>query len=215
MTDAKHAVRDGYMIEDPRPIHAKNPYSFYLPCQARLDAIAPEDFVKAIFVPDAEAPAERMWVQINAIHENVIEGTLMNTPNTSALPLEAGDMVQFERHHVIAIETERADDPEETNDNERFFARCLVDARINDGAPIARIVRDEPAPDDYHGKGMFEWSGWRFEADGYQKGMDVETYALVVPLRSELGYQDMLDAPEGTVIIRDGAGGWRIDGPLN
>lgn len=204
-----------YTLQDPRPIHAENPYSFYTPCQARLDALAKGDSVKALFMPeDEDDPTERMWVVIDEIADGHIKGRLANDP-MFATGTSHGDPIEMEAWHVIDIETERNDDPPETNDNGRFFARCLVDARIDGGAPIARIVRDQDPPVDFHGKGMFPWSGWRFEADGYEAGMAVETYALIVPMRRELGYEDLLGSPPGSVIIRDGAGGWRLDAPLH
>ena len=204
----------GYVIEDPRPIRAENPFSFYVPCQARLDAIAADDFVKAIFShADRSGPSERMWLRVEAAEGDVLRGRLMNRSSTG-LPVEHGATVEIRRHHVIVIETERADDPEETNDNDRFFARCHVDPRFDKGAPLHRMVRDEPEPADYHGKGGFPWSGWRFESADYAKGDELETYALVVPLRREAGYENLLDAPMGSVVEKV-SGVWSIISATN
>lgn len=207
---------EGYAIEDPRPVRAENPYSFYLPCRARLEALATDDHVKAIFTPlqgDGDGGSERMWLQIVGTDGDTLRCTLQNQP-FGIEALNHGDAVEIRRHHVIDIETQRADDPPETNGNDQYFERCLVDERIIAGTPIHRIVRDEPEPADYHGKDRFGWTGWRFEAEGYAPDTATGTYALVVPMRRESGYADMLDAPAGTVIERDGDG-WRITTPLN
>lgn len=200
-----------YSIEDPRPIREANPDSFFTPCQERLNVLAPGDFIKAIFKPhDPSFLTERMWVKITRIQDGVITGILSNDP-ADAIPLSAGDEIQLPVSYVIDILTDRKDDPVETNDNSRFFERCLVDNRIMEGAAIARIVRDEEEPADYHGKGDFGWSGWRFEADGYQPGMSTDVFALVVPIRIENGYKQLLQSPHGTVILYDPDKGWHVE----
>lgn len=199
-----------FRIVDPRPIRDANPHSFHLPCQARLDAIAADDFVKAIFEP-TDGGGERMWIRVESTDGDVLRGTLANEP-FGDMGISHGDAVEIRRHDVINIETRRADDPEETDDKEHLFDRCLVDARIERGMPVMRIVRDEPQPEGY--EGGFPWSGWRFEAEGYEPGMATETYALVVPLRIEDGYVDHLKDPHGTVLVRDGDG-WRSQGTVH
>ena len=210
---ADNIDRGNHVVEDPRPIRAENPYSFYLPCQARLDALAAGDHVKAVFVPKGGEGGERMWLQVEGTDGETLSCTLANQPFD--IPgLSFGDAVEIRRHHVIQIETDRPDDPPETNDNDRYFERCLVDERIVGGAPIHRIVRDQQEPDDYHGKEGFGWSGWRFEAEGYDETTPTGTYALVVPLRRDAGYVDMLDAPAGAVIEKAG-GVWSLAGAVN
>lgn len=191
----------GFHIVDPRPIRDTNPHSFHIPCQARLDAIAAGDFVKAIFEPSDGGGGERMWIKVDSTDGDILRGTLANDP-LGDMGMSHGDPVEIRRHEVINIETTRADDPEETDDKDHLFDRCLVDTRIERGMPIARIVRDEPQPKGY-AQG-FPWSGWRFEAEGYETGMETEMYALVVPLRIEDGYVDRLKDPHGTTLVRDG-----------
>lgn len=214
MASPDHIEANGYRIEDPRPIREASPFSFYIPCQERLDAISGGDFVKAIFAYTTPGGlTERMWIRVDETDGDELRGVLLNQPSTG-LPIAPGAPVAIKRHHVITIETERADDPVETNDNDRFFARCHVDPLFDQGEPLHRIVRDEPEPLDYHGKGGFPWSGWRFESKDFKKGDALETYALVVPLRRETGYENLLDAPMGSVIERiDGV--WSITGPKN
>jgi len=210
---SQDAKRTGYTIRDPRPIKAENPHSFHLPCAERLAAIAGADYVKALFVLEGTEEVERMWVEVSSIDGDVLHGTLANQP-FGEFPLSHGDEVELMRHHVIDIHTTRADDPPETDTNDHLFERCHMDARIDDGMPISRLVRDEPEPADFHGKDNFGWSGWRVEAAGFEAGMKVETYALVVPLRREDGYAHMLMAPPGSVIVRDGDA-WRLETVLH
>lgn len=80
-----------YHIVDPRPIRDANPHSFHLPCQARLDAIAADDFVKAIFEPTDGGGGERMWIKIESTDGDVLQGTLANEPfGDMALRIEDG-----------------------------------------------------------------------------------------------------------------------------
>ena len=206
----------GYEIVDPRPIRAENPFSFYVPCQARLDALSIGDVVKIILSPDVNRRTpghneitERLWVGVTAVDGEDLTGIMFSKPGMPrSLGIDEGGEIAFKRHHVIGIETTRQDDPVETNDNDRWFMRCRIDARIDQGAPITRIVRDEPVGDSAGEIGVlrFGWSGWRFEAADYVAGMPLEMYALVVPMRREMGYEHLLDAPEGSVIERrDGA----------
>lgn len=211
---AAKLLGSGHLIIDPRPTRAANPLSFYVPCQARLDALAPGDKVKVILSPDfnRNVPGpneitERLWVGVTAAEGDDLTGTVVSTPmSPGILGIDRGGELKFKRHHVIGIETTREDDPAETNDNDGWFRRCRMDARIDEGAPIVRIVRDEPvgnAAEDI-GVARFGWSGWRFEAEGYAPGMPLEMYALVVPTRRETGYEHLIDAPEGSVIERRG-----------
>lgn len=117
----------GHEIVDPRPIRAENPLSFYLPCQPRLDAVAPGDAVKIILSPDfnRNVPGhneltERLWIKVTAAEGDDLTGIVESNPmDPGMLGIDRGGEISFKRHHVIGIETTRADDPAETNDNDR------------------------------------------------------------------------------------------------
>ncbi len=98
-----------YRIEDPRPIAADAPYTFYLPSENELLSVAPGDLVKIIFEsipPSPQWDAERMWVIVTKVEGEELTGTLDNEP--ADIPqLKAGDIVQFQRWHIIDIDLHR------------------------------------------------------------------------------------------------------------
>jgi hypothetical protein len=207
-----------YDIEDPRPRHLASPFSFQLPCDARIAAIAAGDMVKAIFVPrDPALSPERMWCRVVSTTDGTLSCRLENQPY-GRFGLDHDDEVELKRTDVISIDTDRKDDPPETNVAADWpFMRCLVQSGIAEGTyGIARIVRDEPKPDGYD-DGPFPWSGWRFESHHYSEGRSrMEVYALVVPMRAEggvPGYAHLLEsAPHGSILEADANGVWSITG---
>lgn len=206
-----------HVLVDPRPIRAENPHSFYLPCQERLDAISIGDRVKLIFEPTHGGPSERMWVLVGSARpgDDELGGILMNQP-AFIEDLMITMPVAFRRHHVIDIETTRADDPEETNRQpEGIFARCLMDARVyRDEIPAVRLVRDAAQPADFPrhpGDHAFGWGGWRIEGEGFEPGMETEIGTPVIALRHKdaTDFSHLLAASEGSAFtLVDGA--WKL-----
>ena len=66
-----------YEIDDPRPIAAGAPYTYYLPSENELLALMPGDLVKLLFRSIPRGPkfaVERMWVIITAADGDVLQG---------------------------------------------------------------------------------------------------------------------------------------------
>jgi hypothetical protein len=72
-----------------------------VPSDDALAAVQVGDRVKLIVEPSTGL-AERMWVVVTAVGEVELEGSLASDP-AELRGLHAGDAVQFERRHVVAI----------------------------------------------------------------------------------------------------------------
>lgn len=190
-----------YKIVDPRPTRAANPHSFYLPCDERLAAIAAGDQVKAIFKRSQEdEDAERMWVKITHCDGDTLTGTLANAPLYMPA-LAYGDTIVLTRTDVIDIETDRADDPAETNDvDDTLFYRCTMDTRVySDKIQPVRIVRDAAQPESYGPENgdTYPWGGWRILGEGYDDGMPTEIATPIIAVRIDVSMVPLFTAPEG------------------
>lgn len=151
-----------WSLDDPRPIQASAPYTYYLPSQPLLDAIQPGDLVKAIFRPDPpnrEYSAERMWVTVQERTEDEISGTLDNDP-FDIPQLKPGMVVTVPLSHVIDIQwADSHEGPVEPPARE-YWDRCMVDDCVAEGrSHVDYLYREEPslAGDD----DKFPDSGWR------------------------------------------------------
>jgi hypothetical protein len=74
-----------YLLQDPRPIRAEAPYTFFVSSAAELAAIRSGDLVKLIIQHVPQGPkydAERMWVRVTEVSGDEMRGTLDNG-NTS------------------------------------------------------------------------------------------------------------------------------------
>ena len=72
-----------------------------IPSDDALAAVQVGDRVKLIVEPSTGL-AERMWVTVVEVGEEELHGTLGSDP-AELRGLHAGDVVQFERRHVVAI----------------------------------------------------------------------------------------------------------------
>ena len=158
-----------YEIEDPRPIAKKNPYTYYLPSQARIEAIEPGDGVKLVFVGSPNGLkyglGERMWVGVETISGDDFVGILQNVP--SDMPqIKHGDEVKFKRWHIIDTDWKLPEKEEiiPKEPSKQVWDRCMVDQEVLDGtARVGYLYREEPdlAGDD----DKYPDSGWRIRAD--------------------------------------------------
>lgn len=206
MTDAKR-----YTIRDPRPTRAESPWSFYLPCEARQNAVTIGDFAQLIFEgPDDEDMSERMWVRVTEDRGEKLLGTLENAP--FCLEMTYGEEVEFERFAIIDIDTERKDDPEETNvTDDRVFHRCWVDARVlDDGMAPARATNGHPQPEGYDGGQLaFPWGGWMIVGEGWTEDMPLEIGTPVLVMRREPAIAEHLMGDDVPTLVEKIDGEWR------
>lgn len=201
-----------YEIEDPRPVAADAPYSFYLPSADQVSAVAVGDLVKLIFrsVPASrEWDAERMWVIVTAADEPRLTGTLDNHPRDMP-QLKAGDPVTFDRWHIIDIDwsADRAAPPPPAPARREYWDRCYVDDQILDGRlKVEYLYREEPDPTpEGH---AYPDSGWRFRCD--TRGITDAEYddpsfsyiALAKVLNGDDSWLHLIDEPVGSAFLRD------------
>ena len=203
-----------YFLDDPRPIAAEAPYTFYLPSPAEIAAVAPGDLVQLIFrslAPNPKWGAERMWVRVQSVDGDQLEGSLDTEPD--AMPgVSLGDHVRFERHNIISIiwSDDRAEEPPRPPPPKReYLERCMVDrCVIEDGFQVHYLYREERDPEFEEGD-KYPDSGWRIRGD-YRGLSDEETEerrAMYVGLAAVLNIDDswlhLIDAPVGSAFIRD------------
>jgi hypothetical protein len=63
------------------------------------------------------------------------------------------------------------------------------------GSPIQKAVRDRPIiPED---------SGWQFLCDGGEEETEAQVWALSEVIELEPTLAEFIDAPDGTVLVRD------------
>lgn len=166
--DFRRKLFGSYELEDPRPIAAESPYTYYLPSQARLDAVKVGDLIKLIIrslPPSRQYNAERMWVEVISREGELWTGSLQNTPFDMP-QLQIGNVISFPPSHIIDIDW---NNPDETRmipkqKEKQYWDRCMVDQEILDGiARVGYLYREEPdmtQEDDNDPD-----SGWRIRAD--------------------------------------------------
>jgi hypothetical protein len=201
-----------YTIDDPRPIAAGAPYTYFLPSENELLALTPGDQVKVVFrshPAGRKFEAERMWVTLTAVNGDELSGALDNIP-TDMPQLGLGDLVRFKRSDVISIiwNDGRAVSPPSSPDHREYWDRCLVDACVvDDGAMVHYLYRENPEvpePDE-----IYPDSGWRIRGD-YREISDAELearesryLALGAVLNVDDRWLHLIDAPIGASFIRD------------
>lgn len=202
---------EGYEIDDPRPIAAEAPYTFFLPSEARLAALAPGDMVQLTFraIPQSDKwDAERMWVLIEAVEGERLFGSLQTEP-CDIPSLQVGADLAFERWQVIDIDEDEArpEKPQETYPRD-YWERCLVDQCVlDDNLPVHYLYREAPEPFDEEDR--YPDSGWRIRGD-YRSLTEAEIdarqtsyIALGKVLNVDDSWLHLIDAPVGSAFIRD------------
>ena len=162
---------DGIEIDDPRPIAASAPYTFFLPFEVELASLKPGDGVKAIFrqtVGEPKYSAERMWVLIGAIEDGDVIGTLDNEP-AGIDRIRLGDQVRIPLTHAISTTFQEDTPRPETPERREYWDRCFVDDCVLAGRSHADyIYREEP--DMTRDGDQYPDSGWRIR--GTQTAID-------------------------------------------
>ena len=205
------AVSPGYILLDPRPVAAEAPYTFFIPTAGQLAAIGVGDLVKLIFehVPAGhKMEVERMWVVVSSSDAEGLTGTLDNNPGEPSASIRLGDLVRFDRHHVIAIRWSNPETAPLSAPHREYWERCLVDDCVLDGTePVEFIYREEPdigSPEDKHPD-----SGWRIRGrvgDATNEEVDARTVryiSIAFVLNRDDSWLPFINAPVGTRLLRD------------
>jgi hypothetical protein len=200
-----------YELCDPRPIAAGAPYTFFLPSQAELEALAPPDLVKLLFDYPHETEkwaAERMWVKLEKVDGEHLHGTLQNVPDEPTSPLSLGDAVTFRHHHILAIQWEHPDTAPPPASYREYWERCLVDACVVDGLePVEFLYREKPEKE--RSRDTYPDSGWRIRGRrGSSSDTDMDArsssyVALGLVLNRDDSWLRWIDAPVGTALMRN------------
>ena len=201
-----------YTLDDPRINAADAPYTFFLPSAEELAALAPGDLVKLIFRPaggDRKWGAERMWVMIDRVDGDRLEGTLDNVPED--IPgLAPEDRIHFERHHIIDCSwaEDREAEPPPLPARRHYWERCLVDSCVTDErVRVHYLYREEPEPieegDEYPDSGWRIRGDYRGVTDTEIDEREVEFVALGRVLNADDSWLHLIDAPIGSAFIRD------------
>lgn len=205
-----------YTLDDPRPIAAENPYTYWLPSPEELAALVPGDLVKLIFRPmdgGRRWSAERMWVTIERADGDRLEGRLENEPED--IPgLAYGEAIGFERHQVIDLKwaEDRTAEPPAPAPRRGYWDRCLVDRCVREKRTLVHYLYRE-APELAQPGDEFPDSGWRIRGDYRGLGDEeinhraVEYVALGTVLNIDDSWIDLIDAPVGSAFIRDWTSG--------
>lgn len=197
-----------WSLDDPRPIAASAPYTFYLPSEGLIRAITPGDMVQAIFrpdPPDREFGAERMWVEVDGVEGDDFVGRLVNTPtDIPQLPLYT--QVRVPRTHVIDTEFAKGHTRPDEPPKRWYWERCMVDACVLDGrSKVDYLYREDDdlgQPDDRHPD-----SGWRIRGteEGIAEDERLEKSPKYVAIGPVLNQDDrwlrLIDEPVGSAFI--------------
>lgn len=204
-----------YRIDDPRPIAESAPYTYFLPSENELLALAPGDLAKLLFVGMPGGPTyetERMWVMITQAAGEALTGRLDNAPS-ELHQLRPGDIVQLKRHQVIDILWDEAREiaPPSAPPRRDYWERCLVDRCVlDDGVPVYYLYREAPEPSE--ADDSYPDSGWRIRGD-YRDMSDedlnaraVDYIALGKVLNADDRWRHLIDEPVGSAFILDDDG---------
>jgi len=190
-------------LKDAQKIADEFPYTFYKPSKKVISLLKSENQAKLIFSfesDDPEAPrAERMWVEIESIKNNVFYGKLDNFPKYIQ-DLKFEDPITFEDRHIIDTDL---DDPIPSI-TDKYAKRSFVTNRIlYEGEKIGYFYREEPDKDDD--------SGWRFmvgdESEEYMDNSENLSYiSLGAVLREDDSVVNYLDCKEGSTFEKNNEG---------
>lgn len=201
-----------HVVLDPRAVAEDAPYTYFLPSENELLALAPGDLAKITIrsVPPSRAwDAERMWVEIVEASGEELIGRLDNEP--SDMPqLHHGARITFRRSDVIDLiwNDDRTVPPPPPSPRRDYWDRCLVDDCVLSGeASVHYLYREEP--EDAQEDDSYADSGWRIRGD-YRDVPDEELdarevhyVALGAVLNHDDSWLDLIDAPVGSAFLRN------------
>lgn len=203
-------IPEGIELDDPRPIAAGAPYTFFMPHPLELAALQPRDCIQAIFHQpgcEGEYDTERMWVLIERIEDGDVIGTLDNEP-VSLDKIVFGDPVRIPLTHAISTDFHKDNPPPATPPVRDYWERCFVDACVVEGRCHADyLYREEP--DMTEDDDIYEDSGWRIRgtdeaiADDEARGDDPLYIALGKVLNSDDRWLHLIDSAVGSAFVWD------------
>jgi hypothetical protein len=197
-------------IDDPRPIQADAPYTYFLPSAERIDALRPGDLVKLVIrshPPGREWDAERMWVEVKSIAPDGWTGILANTP--SDMPqLREGSPLIFHPFQIIDLIYDGDRQGPAEPPRRAYWDRCMVDrCVVNDGVPVYFLYREQPNMTE-EGDSDPD-SGWRIRGD-YRDLSDeqlntrkADYIAIGKVLNADDSWLHLIDSPIGSAWLRN------------
>jgi hypothetical protein len=153
---------EGISLEDPRPIAASAPYTYFMPWPEELAALEPGDGVKAIFHETAggrDYDGERMWVLVERVENGFVVGKLDNEPYDMP-SIRLGDLVRIPLTHVIDCTYAEGKPAPVVPLRRAYWERCLVDACVVEGRSHADYLYREDRDQTRDGDKDPD-SGWR------------------------------------------------------
>lgn len=205
---------EGIALNDPRPIAAEAPYSFFLPLPQEFAALEPGDMVQAIFREIAggrKYEAERMWVMVETIADDFVTGTLCNTPFDMP-SIKEGDQLRIPLTHVISVSFQEGKPKLDMAGPRSYWDRCFVDACVVEGrCHVDYFYREEP--DMTRDGDKDPDSGWRIRgtdaaiADDERLGEKPMYIALGKVLNADDRWIHLIDSPIGSAFQWDAARG--------
>ena len=211
------------IVVDPRPVAAAAPYTYFLPSENELLALAPGDLVQVTLrsdPPGSRWDAERLWFTVLTTDRDQLHAALETAPDD--LPqLRSGQRLTFPRGAVIDIvwRDDRVPRPPSAPPRRGYWARCLVDDCVLNGrSKVHYLYRETPdmaEPDD-----RYEDSGWRLRgsdpavADDERRGLAPCYVALGAVLNRDDSWLPLIDAGIGSAFVRNARGGYdAVHGP--